>query len=108
MNRLGNDGLDWFGGWFGWLLWFRLLLVAGSFGRGDALDLLLLLLLVLRSLGRFWNGDFGPRGIEHHLDLIRSRAAHLRLVDPWSLAGVVELPHVPHDLSEKVQRVLVV
>jgi len=47
--------------WFGWFLFFRLLLVAGRFGRGDAgLDLLLLLLLVLRSLGRFWNRDFGP------------------------------------------------
>lgn len=108
-SGLGNDGLDWFGGWFGWLLGFRLLLVAGRFGWGDAgLDLLLLLLLVLRSLGWFWKGDFGPRGVECHLDLIRSRAAHLWLVHSWSLAGVVELPHIPHDLSEEVPRVAVV
>lgn len=46
--------------------------------------------------------------MERHLDLIRSRAAHLRLVYPWSLAGVVELPQVPHDLSEEVPRVVVI
>lgn len=85
------------------------LLLGGRFGRGDAgLNLLLVLLLVLRRLSRFWDRVFRPRIVEHHLDLIRSRAAHLWLVNLRPLAGVVELPQVPHDLSEVVPRVVVI
>lgn len=55
-DRLGNSGLSWFGCRFRFRLLFR--------------RFLLVLVAIMRSLCRFYFGDFGPGCVEGHLDLI--------------------------------------
>jgi len=64
--------------------------------------------LLLDGLGRLRGGGLGPGGQEGHLGLFRVLLAHLWAVDFGSLAGVAQLPHVPHHLGEVVARVEVV
>lgn len=56
-------------------------------------------------------GGVGPRGrgrLEDHLRVVGGFLAHVRPEEPGALAGVAQLPQVPHDLDEEVARVLVV
>lgn len=63
---------------------------------------------LLSGLGGLWGGGLGPRGQEGHLGVVRVFLAHGWAVDFGSLAGVGQLPHVPHHLGEVVARVEVV
>ena len=64
--------------------------------------------LLLDRFGGFRGGGLGPGGQEGHLGLVGVFLAHLWTVNFGSLAGVAQLPHVPHHLGEVVARVEVV
>lgn len=64
--------------------------------------------LVLAGLRRLGGGGLGPGGQEGHLGVLGVLLAHLGAVDLRPLAGVAQLPHVPHHLGEVVARVEVV
>jgi len=63
---------------------------------------------LLDRLGGLGHGGLWPGGQEGNLGLVRVFLAHGRTVDFGSLAGVAQLPHVPHHLGEEVARVAVV
>ncbi|TNN89628.1 hypothetical protein EYF80_000231 [Liparis tanakae] len=74
----------------------RLLNRLGGLGRGGL------------GHGGLGHGGLWPGGQEGNLGLVRVFLAHGRAVDSGSLAGVAQLPHVPHHLGEEVARVEVV
>lgn len=58
--------------------------------------------LIWDRLGGLRSGGLGPGGQESHLRIIGVFLAHLRTVESRSLAGVAQLPHLPHHLGKVV------
>lgn len=80
------------------------------FGSGDGLVLgrRCRFTLLRDRLGGLGSGGFGPGGHEGHLGIVGVFLAHGWAVESGSLAGVAQLPHVPHHLGEVVAGVEVV
>lgn len=78
-------------------------LVLHRFGGGGRLRLSGLALLQGRLGGP--GGGLGPGGQEGHLGFVGVFLAHVGAVKLVTLAGVAQLPQVPHDLDEVVARV---
>lgn len=74
-------------------------------GHGLRLDGRYRFTLLWDRLGGLRSGGLGPRGQESHLRIIGVFLAHLWTVESRSLAGVAQLPQLPHHLGEVVARV---